>query len=151
MEKLLLIVVLVPCLTVGVVLLYRFIAVRGTGTPVILRTGIHSGQFGPWNHGILRYTERNVRLYRLFSLRPTYDMLFDRASIELGQGRTPESAQERSVLDPGEQIIPFTAQDNKGRTIYGEFGLDTRTHAGMRSWVEACSTNAIRGPWRPGP
>lgn len=145
-----LLIVLGVCLLVVAVLVYRCLALRGTGTPVLLRTGTDADRIGQWNHGVLRYTERSARLYRLVSIRLSHDLLLDRASIELGQGRAPESPHEKSVLDPNEQIIPFTAQDDKGRTIYGEFGLDMPTHAGMRSWVEACSTNAVRSRWRTG-
>lgn len=136
-------VVLVCLLVLGIVV-YRFCTLRGSGTPVVIRTSLREDITAPWGHGVMRFTETHAELFRLASLRVSRDMELRRASFELGSGRSPVTPQERAVLDPGEQIFPFTACDSRGRTIYGEFGMDTRTHAALLSWVEACSTGAVR-------
>lgn len=136
--------VLLICLVLLGIVAYRFFTIRGSGTPVVVKTSLLKDANVAWGHGIMRFTESHAELFRLASLRVTRDLELSRPSFELGPGRSPVTPQECAVLDPGELIVPFTACDSRGRTIYGEFGMDTRTHAALLSWIEACSIGALR-------
>ena len=142
--KLLLVVLTIVVLFALASAIYRFCVFRGSGMPIVFRLHSREGQPGVWRHGIMRFTEDSGQLVKLFSIRPRYDVELDRASINLGASRTPQTSGELTVLEPRELVVSFEADDVKGRKVSGDFGLDTQTHAAMRSWVEACSIQSVK-------
>lgn len=142
--KLLVAALIILVLIVLAAAIYRFFVFRGSGMPIVFRLKGREGQPGIWRHGIMRFTEDSGQLVKLFSIRPRYDVELDRASIHLDASRMPKSSGELAVLDPGELVVSFEADDCSGRKVSGDFGLDTQTHAAMRSWVEACSIQSVK-------
>lgn len=142
--KILVVALIVLALVVATAAAYRFFVFRGSGVPIVFRMCGKDSQPGPWSHGIMRFTEESGQLVKLFSIRPRFDVELDRASIQLDAARKPQTTGELTVLDPGELIVSFDAHDRRGRKVSGDFGLDTHTHAAMRSWVEACSIQSVK-------
>ena len=142
--KLLVAALIVLALLIAVAAVYRFFVFRGSGMPIVFRMCGRQGQLGQWSHGIMRFTEDSGQLVKLFSIRPRFDVELDRASIHLDASRKPQTSGELAVLEPGELVVSFEADDRRGRKVSGDFGLDTQTHAAMRSWVEACSIQSVK-------
>lgn len=137
-----LLLVVVVALIVAVA--YRFVMFRGSGSPIVFTTS-RPGAAARWQHGILRYTEDSALIIKLFSIRPAADVSLPRASIVLDVARMPSTETERELVEPDEVILPFSATDGRGHPISGSLALSNHSHAALRSWVEACSTQQIKG------
>ncbi|WP_333618231.1 DUF2550 family protein [Dietzia sp.] len=143
--RVLIAVVLVVVVALLVAVAYRFLMFRGSGAPIVMSTPARAGAPDRWRHGILRYTEDTAMIVKLFSLRPTSDLVLRRQSIVLDVARKPGTEGELAFVDPDEVIVPFTATDLRGRPVAGSLALSNQSHAAMRSWVEACSSQQIKG------
>ncbi|MCZ9309057.1 DUF2550 domain-containing protein [Corynebacterium uberis] len=108
---------------------WRFFAVRSQGSTIALRrlpaTGIHG-----WRHGVIRYEGDSVKFFKLRSLSPVADLVFNRSYIHIESSRemTP---QEASFMMPGSRVITVS---NGSRW---QLAVDVRTAMALRAWVEA--------------
>ena len=109
---------------------WRFIALRPTGTTVALRSLPADGDHG-WRHGKLVYDGEDLTYYKLRSLSPGADVVFERRSLDF--------VKTRRAVD-GE--TDFLAQDviiveaSQAGTHY-EFGVDRNGAMALIAWIES--------------
>ena len=137
-----LVVVLLAAASVSAALAYRFRAVRGHSTPLLLshRSGRRAGV---WRYGAMRYTGDEAMFYRLVSLRPGADLRIVRRTITPGE-RRPPSGRELDLAEDGEVVVPVTGATPAGEPVDVELCLVPDALTALLSWVEACSTDDVR-------
>ncbi|KQB83797.1 DUF2550 domain-containing protein [Corynebacterium oculi] len=109
---------------------WRFFALRSRGTTVVLRPLPASGTHG-WRHGLVRYEGEELRYYKLRSLAPVADVIFDRQALSLASHRDL-SAREASFMAEGSRVVVL----KHGREAW-EIAVDTRTEMALRAWLES--------------
>lgn len=121
----------VLCLaTVGVLALYRLIALRRGGTAALVRVLPAEAGAG-WRHGLIRYGEDSLVFFKLTSLRPGPDARIRRGGLEIEQRRGPRGDEYDIMTD---EIVVVAVND--GHADY-ELALDRGAAAAFLSWVES--------------
>ncbi|WPF67018.1 MULTISPECIES: DUF2550 domain-containing protein [unclassified Corynebacterium] len=118
---------------VGIVLAlaaWRFFGLRSRGTTVVLRPLPASGTHG-WRHGLVRYEGEELRYYKLRSLAPVADVIFDRQALHLASHRDM-SAREASFMAEGSRIVVMEHGNEQW-----EVAVDMRTEMALRAWLES--------------
>ncbi len=131
-------VITVVCAVVGVLILwlgaafcYRYMVVRRGSTSVILRT-LPAEEGAGWRHGVLVYGDREVRYFRLSSLRMRADLTMRRSRLEPGGKRVPRGT-ELEIMDPVTPILAVHGEDGAGV----EIALERSAMTAFQSWVES--------------
>lgn len=131
--KVLLIVATVIFAVLAALAAWRFFTLHSKGTQVIIRKLPAQGLHG-WRHGILRYEGDKMRYFKLRSLNPTADRVFERQDVEIS-GQRQLSDDEGSILAYGgfgrEVLVIF----HRGTTY--EVCGSPRAEMALRAWVEA--------------
>lgn len=112
---------------------WRFATLHSKGTQVILRKLPAEGLHG-WRHGIFRYEGSKMRYFKLRSLNPTADRVFDRVDVEIS-GQRQLNDDEGSILafgGFGREVLVMKHKD----TEY-EVCCSPRAEMALRAWVEA--------------
>lgn len=109
---------------------WRFLTLRSRGTSVILRRLPASGAHG-WRHGTIRYNGDDLEYFKLRSLSPMADLVFNRHTLELRDTRemTP---READFMDTGLTIFDLSADG----ADY-EVGLDAHGSMALTAWLES--------------
>ncbi|SQI29642.1 Protein of uncharacterised function (DUF2550) [Rhodococcus coprophilus] len=111
-------------------LVYRGLALRGGGTPAILRV-LPQHDCSGWRHGLIRYGDDTLVFYKLSSLRPGPDMRISRQGIEVSSRRAPTAAESDIMT---EDIVILDIVDGDGSY---EIALDSGAKTAFLSWVES--------------
>nr|WP_227659054.1 MULTISPECIES: DUF2550 domain-containing protein [unclassified Corynebacterium] len=109
---------------------WRFFALRSRGTTVVLRLLPASGTHG-WRHGLLRYAGEELRYYKLRSLAPVADVIFDRQALVLASHRDL-SAREASFMTEAARVVVV----EHGKETW-EIAVDARAEMALRAWLES--------------
>ncbi|KQB86366.1 DUF2550 domain-containing protein [Corynebacterium lowii] len=115
---------------VGCLAAWRFFGLRSRGTTVILRRLPATGTHG-WRHGLVRYEGEELRYYKLRSLAPVADTIFDRQALSLASQRDL-SAREASFMAEGMRVLEL-----KHGNESWEIAVDLRTEMALRAWLES--------------
>lgn len=109
---------------------WRFIAVRNSGTPAIMRALPSEGDHG-WRHGVIRYSGETVSFYMLRSLSFRADAVFSRHAIDV-TGRRQATETEKHFMPGVEVVLLFSSEGQ-------DYEFATNRHAAMAliSWVES--------------
>ena len=120
-------------------LLYRLAVLRRGGTAVTVRKCPSAAGVG-WRHGVMRYGDNVLIVYKLSSLRLGPDVRMVRQDIELGARRSPQDTE----LDIMTEQTTVIALDTHDRSF--ELGLDSGAFTAFMSWVESRpSDRSMRG------
>ena len=109
---------------------WRFVAVRKTGTQALMRALPAENVHG-WRHGIVRYSGSRMTFYMLRSLSFGADVVLSRNAIHV-TGRRQATEIEREFMPGVEVVIVFSAD---GREY--EFACDRHTAMALVSWLES--------------
>lgn len=109
---------------------WRFFFVRSTGTPIILRKLPGNGLHG-WRHGVVRYAGTEMRYFKLRSLTPSADIVFNRSAVLL-EGHRETSSREAPILLGSKSVILFAHEGNHYEAVFPA-GADMA----FISWVES--------------
>lgn len=109
---------------------WRFLAVRTSGSHVILRALPAQGTHG-WRHGIMRYNGETMCFFMLRSLSFRADAVLRRSDVNV-TGRRQATETERDFM-PGVEVVVVFSADGKDY----EFAADRRTAMALISWVES--------------
>ncbi|WP_051090753.1 DUF2550 domain-containing protein [Smaragdicoccus niigatensis] len=112
------------------VLTYRFVLIRNGGTQAVIRRKPHSGS-GGWRHGLIRYGEDELVIFKLSSLRFGPDYRLNRQGIDVGTRRLPVPV-EAEIMTDDVRIIQLT----EGAEWY-ELALEPGALTAFLSWVES--------------
>lgn len=112
---------------------WRFFTLRSTGTAVVLRE--LPGTVGDWRHGTLRYNGDDLQFYKLRSLSPSADRVFDRSRATFNGHRRPEG-QDLELLEENGIIVQVTVGSSEF-----EFALDSRGAMALIAWIEAAPSS----------
>ncbi|MDK8794738.1 DUF2550 domain-containing protein [Corynebacterium sp. MSK044] len=110
--------------------LWRFVAVRKTGTQALMRALPAESVHG-WRHGIVRYSGSRMTFYMLRSLSFGADVVLSRNAIHV-TGRREATETEREFMPGVEVVLIFSAD---GREY--EFACDQHTGMALVSWLES--------------
>lgn len=124
---------LMVALLVGVLALlgaWRFFGLRSRGTTVVLRRLPAAGTHG-WRHGLIRYEGEELRYYKLRSLAPVADIIFDRQALSLASQRDL-TAREASFMAEGIRVLELCHGNESW-----EVAADARTEMALRAWLES--------------
>ncbi|GAB3595474.1 hypothetical protein CFAEC_05830 [Corynebacterium faecale] len=109
---------------------WRFFTLRSRGTTVILRELPQSGVHG-WRHGSLRYNGNDLEYFKVRSLSPMANIIFNRLSVELLDRREP-TTEEAVFMSDGTRIVRIRSKEKEI-----EIGLDSHGEMAMTAWLEA--------------
>lgn len=109
---------------------WRFFTQRARGTIVILRSLPNGGTHG-WRHGSIRYSGDEVEYFKLRSLSPTSDLIFNRTVTVLA-GRRGLSDDELEFMPGHIHILEVVSRD----TSY-EIGIGAPGEMALTAWLEA--------------
>ncbi|MDR7329122.1 DUF2550 domain-containing protein [Corynebacterium guangdongense] len=109
---------------------WRFLRMRPGGTPVVLRQLPAQGVHG-WRHGTLRYNGDDLMYYKLRSLAPSADFVFERSFLDFGGARRADADEQE--LFAGELII--VTATSRQRSF--EFALDRHGAMALIAWIES--------------
>lgn len=109
---------------------WRFFTLRSRGTTVILRELPQSGVHG-WRHGSLRYNGNDLEYFKVRSLSPMANIIFNRLSVELLDRREP-TTEEAVFMSDGTRIVRIRSREKEI-----EIGLDSHGEMAMTAWLEA--------------
>lgn len=112
------------------VLAYRFVLIRNGGTQAVIRRKPLPGS-GGWRHGLIRYGEDELVIFKLSSLRFGPDYRLNRQAIEVGTRRLPAPV-EAEIMTDDVRIIQLT----EGTQWY-ELALEPGALTAFLSWVES--------------
>lgn len=115
---------------VFVAAVWRFVAVRNTGSQGLLRHLPASGVHG-WRHGVFRYTDENLKFYKLRSLAFQSDVVLSRRGTEV-DGFRDINADEREIMPDVDRVLVLSTP--KGGF---EFASDKRARMALVSWLES--------------
>lgn len=123
-------VVFMMCLVALLLACWRLVTLRSQGTPVIVRRLPAQGIHG-WRHGTLRYRGVVVYYYKVRSLSPSPNLVFNRENTHVISRRalTPEEA---SFMEPELNVVTV---DVAGQQF--EVALDPSGEMALTAWVEA--------------
>lgn len=110
---------------------YRYFVVRRGATSAILRR-LPASEGGGWRHGVIVYGDRELRYFRLSSVRMFADLHLRRHRIELVGKRTPVGTE----LEIMEATTPIVIVQGEHREQV-EIALDRGTLTAFQSWVES--------------
>lgn len=111
----------------------RFFTLRSTGTAVVLRS--LPAEDTDWRHGKLRYHGDGLRFYKLRSLSPGADRIFDRTDATFNGHRSP-AGEDLAILEEDCVIIQATM----GGTEF-EFALERHGAMALIAWIEAAPSS----------
>ena len=109
---------------------WRFLTLRSRGTSIILRRLPASGTHG-WRHGTIRYNGDDLEYFKLRSISPRADLVFNRQTLEV-RGTRGMSPQEAGFMDTGLTIFDLAAAD-----VDYEVGLDAHGSMALTAWLES--------------
>lgn len=109
---------------------WRFFTQRSRGTTVILRHLPQNGVHG-WRHGSLRYNGNDLEYFKLRSLSPMADVIFNRLSVSLLSRREP-SADEAVFMSSGTYILKIKVKEEEL-----ELGFNPHGVMAFTAWLEA--------------
>lgn len=109
---------------------WRFFMVRSRGTVVVLRELPSTGTRG-WRHGTLQYNGDDLQYYKLRSLSPGPDHVFNRSSAVF-RGHRKLVDDESSFMLDANRVIEVEAAGTGF-----EFVLDPRSAMALISWIES--------------
>lgn len=109
---------------------WRFFTLRSRGTTVILRRLPQAGVHG-WRHGSLRYNGNDLEYFKLRSLSPMADIIFNRRSVELLDRREP-TTEEAVFMSSDTRILHVRSKDTET-----ELGMDPYGEMAFTAWLEA--------------
>jgi hypothetical protein len=92
-----------------------------------------------WAPGLGRFTDDDLRWYRMFSLGVRPRRVLCRQGLQVKTRRPPEGA-ERLAMPPGWVVVRCT-----GRGTEVELALAESALMGFLSWVESAPPGALRG------
>lgn len=118
---------------------WRFFMFRPQGTSTLLRTMPADGHHG-WRHGVLHYHPAEAVFYRLRSLRPRADVVWDRQQLELVERRDPTLA-ERVTIDPDWHVLVI----RMGQQEF-EVAFDYRGETAFTAWLESAPSRRLVRP-----
>lgn len=117
------------------VLLFRGFVLRTAVTSTVFRAGDGAG-WGRWNHGAFKYTESELRLYRLLSARWSADIRIPRSTICISSRRSPVG-DELARIEASDHIVLLCGGDSALENW--EVALGEAAHIALVSWVESYS------------
>lgn len=109
---------------------WRFLTLRSRGTTVILRRLPAGGTHG-WRHGTIRYNGDDLEYFKLRSISPMADLVFNRKTVEF-HGTRELTAAESSFMASGLSVFDISF----GGTRY-EIVLDPHGAMALTAWVES--------------
>lgn len=112
---------------------WRFFTLRSKGTAVVLRD--LPATVGDWRHGTLRYNGDDLQFYKLRSLSPSADRVFDRTHAAFNGHRRPQD-EDLEVLEGDSIIVQASMVDTEF-----EFALDSRSAMALIAWIEAAPSS----------
>ena len=110
--------------------IWRFLTLRSRGQSILLRRLPASGVHG-WRHGTIRYNGDDLEYFKLRSISPMADQVFNRQHLDFHEPRTL-TAEEKKFMD--EHLSVATLCDDG--THY-EIALDTHGLMALTAWVES--------------
>ncbi|GAB3696779.1 DUF2550 domain-containing protein [Corynebacterium nasicanis] len=120
------------CLAVLAVLLavWRFLTLRSRGQSILLRRLPASGVHG-WRHGTIRYNGDDLEYFKLRSLSPLADRVFNRQHLDFHEPRQLSEGEEK-----------FMSRDLSIATLcddgtHYEIALDQHGLMALTAWVES--------------
>ena len=120
----------IACVTLGLLAAFRFFRLRSRGTSVLLRK-MPAKDSHSWRHGMLRYIGESVKFYKLRSVWPTADLVLDRLDVELLGNRKLDD-DEASFMPEATEVLHFRA----GEREY-EFASDQHGILALTAWIES--------------
>lgn len=126
-------VLVVMALVLGGLLASRVVELRRGGSPGLLRTLPADVDEG-WRHGIVHYSDEELRYFRLRSLWPGPSVTLPRGAIEI-TGRRRAMGTEQDILD-GMVILEVRQGSGTGGRDY-EIAFDTDGVTAFQSWLES--------------
>lgn len=109
---------------------WRFFTLRSRGCPVVIRS-LPNPDGRHWRHGVLIYSDRSARLYKLRSLRLDSDVVLTRLGLSI-DGRRQMTAREAHVLEPDLHIVQL---DHRGKKW--EMAVDSSGDTALVAWLES--------------
>lgn len=109
---------------------WRFFFVRSSGTPIIVRRLPQNGLHG-WRHGVLRYSVSEATYYKVRSLTPGADIIFNRNQIEI-LGHREATNLEAPVLLGNRRILQFNFAGDKYEATF-----PAGAEMAFISWIES--------------
>ncbi|WP_127783770.1 DUF2550 domain-containing protein [Rhodococcus sp. X156] len=116
---------------------HRVQLLRRGGTQIVARA-LPAGRGKGWRHGVMRYQEEDLVLFRVSSLRPGPDRRLQRCGIEV-LGRRDADASEGDVVPTGTVVLHVT--DGEQET---ELALTGGQLTAFLSWVESSPPGRAR-------
>lgn len=109
---------------------WRFLTLRSRGQTILLRRLPASGVHG-WRHGTIRYNGDDLEYFKLRSISPMADRVFNRQHLEFHEPRTvsPDEAQFMS------RDLSIATLGHEG-ALY-EIALDQHGLMALTAWVES--------------
>lgn len=115
----------------GALALWRFASLHAKGTPIIARR-VPASDGAHWRHGVMVYSESDLKMYKLRSLRPGYDAEFARQDVAIVDRRDP-TAVEAGFFAPGLHVVHIKSANNGE----WEFAMDASADTALVAWMES--------------
>lgn len=115
----------------GLLALWRFASFRAKGSPVIIRP-VPAEDGAAWRHGVTKYTDAMVNVYKLRSLRPGADVRFPRNDVEIVSRREPTEV-EAGFFDRGLHVVGLEVEGQGN----WEIAVDEAGDTALVAWVES--------------
>ncbi|WP_158268508.1 DUF2550 domain-containing protein [Corynebacterium liangguodongii] len=123
---------------VGAAALWRFSTLRNTGSQGLMRR-LPAEDVHGWRHGVFRYSEEQLKFYKLRSLSFTCDAAVNRRGSSI-EGFRELSAAEREFIPGVDRVVVLST----GAARY-ELASDSRAQMALVSWIESApSTRSVR-------
>ncbi|AGP31120.1 DUF2550 domain-containing protein [Corynebacterium terpenotabidum] len=117
----------------------RFLALRSSGIPVVIRS-MPNPDGRHWRHGVLVYGGTRARVYKLRSLRPESDISVSRQRTTI-TGRREITARESNFLEAELHILCLEDGDSRW-----EFALDNAGDTALVAWLESAPSERFVRP-----
>lgn len=122
----------------GFLALWRFTSFRSKGTPIIIRP-LPAADGAAWRHGVIKYTDELINVYKLRSIRPGADVRLPRNDVEIVSRREPTEV-EAGFFDPGLHVVACTVE---GMGDW-EVAVDASGDTALVAWVESSPSRRTR-------
>lgn len=120
----------IACITLGILAAFRFFTLRSRGTSVLMRK-MPAKDSHSWRHGMLRYIGESVKFFKLRSVSPAADLVFNRLDVEL-LGTRKLDDDEASFMPEAAEVLHFRAGDREY-----EVASDLHGILALIAWIES--------------
>lgn len=117
---------------------WRFTVLRRTGSQGLLRELPASGIHG-WRHGVFRYSDENLKFYKLRSLAFASDVVLRRRGSRV-EGFRELTTAEREFMPRVDRVAVLS-----GPGWSYEFASDRRAAMALVSWIESAPSERYMG------